>query len=222
MRTVHLYEDNYVSGLEWQNRSLWVLLGFLCGLTLFGAWKGSAYAQSLNDSLRAAEEVIEGLRGENVEYKDALKDYTTKRGKVAAFIRKINPKLSQKQAEYIAATQMKHAREHNLPLEVVVALPWQESGYDPKAVSYTGCCLGLYQLNWKVHKDDYGLTSRNKTFDIETNIQVGLQMLADHHRRYGTYERALGRYYGSSNPDENVQYTRQVLAKSRHVLKQIG
>lgn len=136
---------------------------------------------------------------------------------IRGFIKKMNPKLSYTEVDKIARLEQKYSRQYGVPLEIGLAITMQESGFRPQIVSYTGCCFGLKQVNFKAHKGEYGIQKLEDVTIIEKNIKIGYQMIANHYKKYGTYPRALQRYYGATNPVKNVEYARQVLSKAKRL-----
>lgn len=94
-------------------------------------------------------------------------------------------------AAYYAPLIRRAAAKHKLKPQLVAALVWYESNYDPRARSYAGA-LGLAQVipfrgRFKPGSDP---------FDPATNLDVGCRLLAGYHalmkKRYpGLPERAL-------------------------------
>lgn len=136
---------------------------------------------------------------------------------IRSFIKKMNPKLSYTEVDRITKLEQKSSRQYGVPLEIGLAITMQESGFRPQIVSYTGCCFGLKQVNFKAHKGEYGIQTLGDVTAIEKNIEIGYQMIANHYKKYGTYPRALQRYYGATDPVKNVEYARQVLAKAKRL-----
>ena len=64
-------------------------------------------------------------------------------------------------------------------------IAWRESNYRPDVTSGTGCCVGVFQLNWESHQGwmaALGITSRSQLFDARTNIEAA----------YALYQRSGG------------------------------
>jgi soluble lytic murein transglycosylase-like protein len=80
-----------------------------------------------------------------------------------------------------------------------------ESSFNPKARSRTGA-RGLMQIMPYWHKDKI---EGRQIDDIDTNIDVGVQILREYMGRYRSEPRALQAYVGSPN---TTRYTRAVYA----------
>lgn len=139
-----------------------------------------------------------------------------------AFVKKVNPSLSWTTVEKIVKLEQKYAAKYDVPLELGLAVTLQESRFRPEVVSYTGCCFGLKQINFKAHKEDYSIASHSTLFKKEQNIAIGYKMLADHKKRYGSWDGALRRYYGSTKPEQNLWYAREVQQKAKMIRGILG
>lgn len=139
-----------------------------------------------------------------------------------SFVKKVNPKLSWTTVEKIVKLEQKYAAKYDVPLELGLAVTLQESRFRPEVVSYTGCCFGLKQINFKAHKEDYSIASHSTLFKKEQNIAIGYKMLADHKKRYGSWDGALRRYYGSTKPEQNLWYAREVQQKAKMIRGILG
>lgn len=101
--------------------------------------------------------------------------------------------------------------------ELLEAVAWQESKYDPTAKS--GSCMGCMQVHTKVHADRldaFGVT-KEQMLEPFAGMAVGASLLADHIRDTGgNLEIALRRYNGS---DHKERYARSVLKKREELLQ---
>lgn len=69
--------------------------------------------------------------------------------------------------------------------EKALAIAWRESRHQPHVTSSTGCCHGLFQIYWGVHRgwlDDVGVHSAQDLFDPVLNARAA----------YRLYQRAGG------------------------------
>jgi len=116
------------------------------------------------------------------------------------------------------------ALRHGFDPLLIVAMIAVESGFDPAAQSEHGA-LGLMQVvpKWHLDKIDArvaGEPQPDHLFVPEVNIAVGVEVLAEGLRRYGSLEKALLYYHGSVN-DPTARYSKRVLALYRQ-LQQIA
>ena len=117
----------------------------------------------------------------------------------------------------IDALIVRVAAEYGLPWELVRAVCYVESGFDPNAVSTTGD-YGLMQVSW-VNHDGLGL---DDPLDPEANLRAGCQILkAAIDASGGDFTLALMRYnrgdayarYQWSQGIFSTEYTNRVLTK---------
>lgn len=100
--------------------------------------------------------------------------------------------------------------------ELLEAVAWQESTYNPKAKS--GSCMGCMQVHTKIHADRleaFGVT-KEQMLEPFVGMAVGASLLADHVRATGDLQDALERYNGS---DRKERYALSVLNKYEELLK---
>ncbi len=92
--------------------------------------------------------------------------------------------------------------------ELVLSIIQVESNFDPKAISYRGA-YGLMQINLVVWENELSINS-DKIFDIDYNIDLGLQVL----KRYyddsnGNLKRAI-HLYNNGYKYNNLKYVKKV------------
>lgn len=86
------------------------------------------------------------------------------------------------------------ADKYGIPPDILKAIAWQESGWNPKAVGDGGNSSGMMQI-YKVAHPDYDV-ARGKA-DPAYNIDYGARFLKNLHDRYGSWEQAIKHYNGS-------------------------
>ena len=105
---------------------------------------------------------------------------------------------------------------NGLDPELLEAMAWQESTYNPLAKS--GSCMGCLQVHSKIHADRlkaFGVT-KEQLLDPYIGMAIGASLIADHIRATGDLELALRRYNGS---DHKERYARSVLNKRSELLQ---
>lgn len=112
---------------------------------------------------------------------------------------------------------MLEAMRHGLDFALALAIPSVESSFNPNAISYTDCCLGLYQVHLRIWSQEKPGLTRDDLFNPYRNIEVGQEILKEYQVKAGSIPKALERYYGSTVPDENVAYAQKVLNRSRQI-----
>ena len=131
-----------------------------------------------------------------------LKNYDFLEYKVNAFMKKY-PKFSE-----IVDTAYRKSHQYGFHPDLVLGIMQVESNYNPEAVSTAGA-YGLMQVNLSVWKDELSI-DENNIFDVDYNIDLGLQIL----KRYfleskGNMERAL-HLYNNGYKYNNTSYIGKV------------
>ena len=119
-----------------------------------------------------------------------------------------------KDARRIAELEIKYAKKYNIPVAYGLAISAQESQWNIKAISYNGTSYGIKQIHCKVWCKEFGVTQKD-LFDPEKNIELGYKILAQYKAQYGSMDRALMAYYGSTRQWENEEYLASVKRKAR-------
>lgn len=113
-------------------------------------------------------------------------------------------------ANLVVTEVMRHAEQHNLEPELVLAVIATESTFRAKAVSRAGA-RGLMQVVPKWHRQKIKAVGGNRAlFDPAKNIQVGTQILSEYiAMSRGNVRRGLLRYNGSLG--KRSRYANRVL-----------
>jgi len=121
----------------------------------------------------------------------------------------------------VRATMDRYAARYRLDPLLLNALVAVESAYDPHAVSLAGA-IGLMQVMPET-AGDYGVTSPDALFDVETNLDVGIRHLKRLIEKYGSLGHAVMAYNAGEGAmdqgggvvafPETQAYTRQVLTR---------
>ena len=98
---------------------------------------------------------------------------------------------------YLDSLSREANRNHLDPM-LVAGLVRQESLFQPNAVSYTGCCLGLMQVlpatGVKLARGLKVRFARSQLFDPDYNLRLGTYYLANLFEMYGTPEEVVAAY----------------------------
>lgn len=84
----------------------------------------------------------------------------------------------------------------NLSFEIVMALIYQESGWDPECVSDEGQSVGLMQVQEKWHRETMDKLGCSDLKDPVQNVRVGTELLRGYFREYKEAAWALMAYNG--------------------------
>lgn len=122
--------------------------------------------------------------------------------------------VPMKQALKLAKWEVKYSRKYNIDLKYGLAISAQESRWVAKAVSPNDSSLGIKQVNCHSWCEHFGVT-RKDLFNPEKNIELGYRILAENRQRYGSMDKAILAYYGSTSQAENQEYLGYVLMKLR-------
>lgn len=104
----------------------------------------------------------------------------------------------------------KMCEEKELSYPVVLGLMWQESRFDPNAVSKSGKNLGICQVHKSFFKcDDY--------FDVLQNVDAATDYLKVLLDEYGDYELALMKYNGQEVWEGKTSYySTSIMERSKY------
>ncbi|HDP95388.1 MAG TPA: hypothetical protein ENN40_08530 [Candidatus Aminicenantes bacterium] len=163
-----------------------LLVAGLSGLFLAIAEFNRKYESQL-ESLGKMQQRVRSLEKELDLRNRQLKDYEITRYRVQAFARRY-PLFDR-----IAQVVFQKSREYGFHPRLVMGVIQVESAFNPKAVSHRGA-YGLMQVNLSVWKDELKI-DRRRIFDVEYNIDLGLQILKQYSLvAKGNIQRALHLY----------------------------
>ena len=120
---------------------------------------------------------------------------------------------------------IKYGEEYNIQPEFLEALAWRESRYHPDAVSSDGSCIGLCQINPKWHKERMKRTGKDDLYQIDDNMNIAADYLADLFKDYpGDPEIVLMIYNGDhSYKKGNIsEYAQDIVNKSQELERKHG
>ena len=111
-----------------------------------------------------------------------------------------------------------YSEQYRVPLHIAVGVAKKETGYggpfhwkyDPKQTSYANA-YGAMQIQAPTASDvwDRKVTSKQLLNDLEFNVHTSMKLLALLHKRYGSWEIALG-CYNTGRPIVN-DYARKIV-----------
>ena len=110
--------------------------------------------------------------------------------------------------EYIAELCESAGKQYNICPELLEAIAWKESSFNPDAVN--GTCKGLMQINTSVHQDKLDVYGGDWS-DPHTNIYAAAmlinQLVGQGYEELGSI---MSEYHGEGTPDAYSEYTQEV------------
>jgi soluble lytic murein transglycosylase-like protein len=192
-------------------KSFYLLIG-LFGVGLVGIFLALV---EFNTSYREKHLKISSLSAELEQLESQMNLARTQLGNYdflafkANVFEKRDPHLSR-----ITKSVYKKSTHYGFQPELVLSMMKVESGYNPRAVSRRGA-YGLMQVNFSVWKDELGI-DKKRIFDIDYNIDLGLQILKRYYlESKGNLKRAL-HLYNNGYKYKNYSYVNKVEAQFRH------
>lgn len=129
--------------------------------------------------------------------------------------------LADKKVEVPAEVEracIKAGKKYGIKPELLEALAWRESRFTQKAVSKNGRCKGLCQVNDTVHKQRMRKLGVTDVYDIDGNVLVAADLLAEFLNEDEDICLALDRYHGDRRAE--VLYKRgEVSSYAETILK---
>jgi len=138
---------------------------------------------------------------------------TISRLQVEAILEVVNPRLSHRQRQRIAAAVIENSAKYSLDPVLVTAVMWAESDVRPWARSPKG---DVWLLQVMPNKSAQVPLAGNLT-TIEKNGELGCLILADNIRRWGLEDGISAYFWGSDI--RGASYLNRVLEKRDSVLR---
>jgi soluble lytic murein transglycosylase-like protein len=99
---------------------------------------------------------------------------------------------------YVMNTLVEKSVEKKIPINIVLALIQIESNFNPDIISTTGD-HGLFQFNMETWEKELKI-DKQKAYEPEYNIEIGLTILQRFYKAAGTWPMALAMYNAGMNP----------------------
>lgn len=188
------------------NRQLWIivllqafvlLVGsyYTTGLATERSWLREAYFTQLGLTKQATEEATAmSVITARYETEVRLLRESERRAQYERYVRQVERAAP---AEEIVDAVLLAGAETGIDASWLLAKIKQESYFNPRAVSRTGC-RGLAQL-CKAASKDVGLDPR-QAFEVQANVLAGARYLKIQLNATGSMPRALARYNGNDDP----------------------
>lgn len=120
--------------------------------------------------------------------------------------------------EDVQAACEKWGAAYDICPELLEAICYNESRYISTVEN--GTCKGLMQINTPYHKDRMKDCNVTDIFDIDSNIHVGADYLAELFKDHEDTAVVIGLYHGEANAEEKAKqnklssYTKKILEKA--------
>lgn len=120
--------------------------------------------------------------------------------------------------EDVQEAAVKYGDEYDISPELLLAIMYFESRYISTVDN--GDCKGLMQINEPFHKERMERLGVTDLHDVDSNIHVGADYIAELYEKYGDYGIVLGLYHGEPKAIRNgrkgiySKYTLLVLSKA--------
>lgn len=111
----------------------------------------------------------------------------------------------------------KIGEQYGISPELLEAICYNESRYTPDALNDT--CKGIMQINEPYHTDRIKRLGVTDIYDLESNVLLGADYLAELFEAYEDVQIVLGLYHGESKAVRNAKdgkpskYVRTILSK---------
>lgn len=128
--------------------------------------------------------------------------------------------------EDVLASCVKWGAEYDICPELLEAICFNESRYIPTVEN--GTCKGLMQINIVFFKDRIEKFKITDIYDIDSNIHLGADYLAELFNEYEDVGAVIGYYHGEANAaDKAMQgnlssYTKKILKKAESLERSHG
>lgn len=141
---------------------------------------------------------------------------------IALFIRKVNSRVSKKDAWREANALVYYSDKYSVPSELSVGVAKTESHFNPSSISRCGA-MGPMQVMWKIHHGMLSAkgiaTTKAHMLDPERGVEAGILILSRYIGAYGTVQKALTRYYGKSSKVYSGKVNRNIAMLQNHIEK---
>lgn len=115
----------------------------------------------------------------------------------------------------------KYGQEYDISPELLLAIMRYESCYVQDVSN--GNCKGIMQINVPFHRERIKKLGITDIYDVDSNIHVGADYVAELHESYEDYAIVLGIYHGESDAIERAEqgnysgYVTKVLKKQQEL-----
>ena len=122
----------------------------------------------------------------------------------------------------------KYGAEYGICPELIESICYQESRFDPQALDGSKSCYGLMQIQKISHRERMNNLSVTDLYDVDSNIHVATDYLAELFEQYEDVGTVLMVYHGEkdavlkSERGEVSKYAREILERSYNLESEHG
>ena len=137
-------------------------------------------------------------------------------------------KATSKVPKEVKAACEKWGEEYGICPELLESIAYEESRYTADAKSEDGSCLGLMQIHKASHKQRIKNLEVKDLYDIDDNVQVATDYLAELFEEYEEVSTVLMIYHGEKDAvrkgEQGIvsKYAKKVLKRSEALERQHG
>ena len=99
----------------------------------------------------------------------------------------------------------KYGAEYGICPELIESICYQESRFDPQALDGSKSCYGLMQIQKISHRERMKRLGVTNLYDIDSNIHVATDYLAELFSQYEDVATVLMVYHGERNAAKNAE-----------------
>ena len=180
----------------------WLLIGILAGMILGRL--------TIPDEVWGAEPVLQVANGQTV-----IDDLNHPNGQeIDEAIRYLSENKVNVPSE-IEALCIEIGKDNGICPELLTAICWKESRFQPEVVNAAGTCHGLMQINRGCHKERMAKVGASDLYNPKDNIRVGADYLKELFDQYEDVATVLELYNGdgaaASDPNKTSSYAQKIL-----------
>lgn len=184
----------------------WVLIGLLMGMIIgVLTWPEEAFGAEPVLQIASGQTVVDDLSHPNGQEIDEAVAYLSENKVV------VPPEIEELCIEI--------GKENQICPELLTAICWKESWFKADAVSASGSCIGLMQINRGCHRKRMDRLGVTDLYDPEQNIRTGADYLKELFIQYGDTATCLELYNGdstaASDQERTSGYARKIIEVSR-------
>lgn len=125
---------------------------------------------------------------------------------VSAFILSVALAVNASASDYVPSKEIeeaaeKYGEEYGTGKYILLAIMRYESCYVPDV--HSGQCKGLMQINEPYHAERMERLGVSDLYDIDSNVHVGADYIAELYQSYGDWGIVLGCYHGEKKAVSN-------------------